>query len=693
MKSAIREFINRIRHQAVLQPGEVATQAMGTTHEFRRWDLDEDTFIFEKTVSQSLNERLSILFVDKKDLRHHAKGFVMTLTRGNHSVAAFPLLDGRFWSLSRIPAARRGDVLMKDILCANIVEGRIELSQRDVPTRKLIAFDAWICSKLGFSLADVEMADRNDQTLDYYRSLGQEWRVRPLAWTQKEMKLALAAAHKRIASKINYFHSTRGVHFLTFPEFQRFAELAQTDLPAFVKGLRELVSVFEGNRYSYTRLPKFRGHHEIEFFGLARGVGVEKLVPQLERLLEAITLNRVGALGIIRQAQEIVTLYSSLLVKHAYADETDPVFIETVYMHITGEIYTTAGEGATASFDDRRTALPGATYVNGRPVYHPGCDERSEIMLANLRGLMSKDESVEYANVFEIRENEDVPIGKGRTRELVFKTDRSPVERRLVVKRLARAGKGYSSYMLSRVGLFRATGIGLSPYYLMLRRRAHSGHRAVDFYIRTRCEGDSLEMIPESYFRSVDDATVEEPSVVLALAALMGDAAAQNMAMKKFDPVSKTPLFGVGKEIYEFDYDIAADRVMPKNVITCSLRGSFGWPDLSHTDENLEKMAAFYLSYYAHSLKQFQQCHSVPMADLAERFMGGFEYRTQAMSYQLSVRRDEFERFDPKLPSSYRWEKRLWFFLWALERQERRLSTLRRKFYARVDVEERELPS
>ena len=690
MKSAIREFINRIRHQAVLQPGKVATQAMGTTHEFRRWDLDEDTFIFEKDVSKSLNERLSILFVDKKDLRHRSKGFVMTLTRGNHSVAAFPLLDGRFWSLSRVPAAHRGDVLTKDILCANIVEGRIELSQRDVSTRKLIAFDSWICSKLGFSLANVEMADRNDQTLDYYRCLGQEWRVRPLAWTQKEMKFALAAAHKRIASKINYFHSTRGVHFLTFPEFQRFSELAQTDLPAFVKGLRELVSVFEGNRYSYTRLPKFRGHHEIEFFGLARGVGVEKLVPQLERLLEAITLNRVGALGIIRQAQEIVTLYSSLLVKRAYADETDPVFIETVYIHITGEIYTKAGEGATAAFDDRRTALPGATYVDGRPVYHPGCDERSEIMLANLRGLMSKDESVQYANVFEIRENEEVPIGKGRTRELVYKTDRSPVERRLVVKRLARASKGYSSYMLSRVGLFRAIGVGLSPYYLMLRRRAHSGHRAVDFYIRTRCEGDSLEMIPESYFKSVDDATVEEPSVVLALAALMGDAAAQNMAMKKFDPITKTPLFGVGKEIYEFDYDIAADRVIPKNVITCSLRGSFGWPDLSHTDENLNKMAAFYLSYYAHSLKQFQQAHSVPMADLAERFMGGFEYRTQAMSYQLSVRRDEFERFNPKLPSSYRWQKKLWFFLWALERQERRLPSLRRKFFARVEVEEQE---
>ena len=690
MKSAIREFINRIRHQAVLQPGKVATQAMGTTHEFRRWDLDEDTFIFEKDVSKSLNERLSILFVDKKDLRHRSKGFVMTLTRGNHSVAAFPLLDGRFWSLSRVPAAHRGDILTKDILCANIVEGRIELSQRDVPTRKLIAFDSWICSKLGFSLANVEMADRNEQTLDYYRCLGQEWRVRPLAWTQKEMQFALAAAHKRIASKINYFHSTRGVHFLTFPEFQRFSDLAQTDLPAFVKGLRELVSVFEGNRYSYTRLPKFRGHHEIEFFGLARGVGVEKLVPQLERLLEAITLNRVGALGIIRQAQEMVTLYSSLLVKHAYADETDPVFIETIYIHITGEIYTKAGEGATAAFDDRRTALPGATYVNGRPVYHPGCDERSEIMLANLRGLMSKDESVEYANVFEIRENEDVPIGKGRTRELVYKTDRSPVERRLVVKRLARASKGYSSYMLSRVGLFRAIGVGLSPYYLMLRRRAHSGHRAVDFYIRTRCEGDSLEMIPESYFKSVDDATVEEPSVVLALAALMGDAAAQNMAMKKFDPITKTPLFGVGKEIYEFDYDIAADRVMPKNVITCSLRGSFGWSDLSHTDENLNNMAAFYLSCYAHSLKQFQQAHSVPMADLAERFMGGFEYRTQAMAYQLSVRRDEFERFNPKLPSSYRWEKKLWFFLWALERQERRLPSLRRKFFARVEVEEQE---
>ena len=41
---------------------------------------------------------------------------------------------------------------------------------------------------------------------------------------------------------------------------------------------------------------------------------------------------------------------------------------------ITGEIYAVVGEGSTPAFDDRRTALPGATFVNGRSVPHPGED-------------------------------------------------------------------------------------------------------------------------------------------------------------------------------------------------------------------------------------------------------------------------------------------------------------------------------
>lgn len=684
--NAIRAFLGRVRKSGRRRPGRVATVAMGRAREFEAWDVGEDTYIFEVGIAHHLAEHPSVLMVEKSCLARRASGRVMTMTTGNHSVAAFPLLDGRFWRLSHVPAAKRGDVLMHSILCANVVGGRIEISQRDITTKSLVKADEWLLGASGFALPDIVMGERNDSTLDHYRSLGQEWRVKPLAWTETEMKVALAASRKRISSKVTYYHSMKGVHFLSFPEFRRFAELAATAPEEFVKALREMVSVYEGNQHSFTRMPKYRGHHEIELFGLKRGVALERIIPEMERLMESIALGRIESAAVASRIGEIAALYETQLTKPQLADESSPEFVETLYMCITGEVYSVVGEGSTPAFDDRRTALPGATFVDGRPVFHPGADDRTEVLLSNLRALMSKDEIVEYANVYELRgEDGDVPIGKGRTREIVFKTNRTPLEQSRVVKRLSQAKKGYSSYMLARIEAFKALGIALSDYRI-LRRRAKTGRRPVDYFIRNRLEGEPMASIPANYFCSADDASVEEKEVVLALAALMGDAAAQNMAMKKFDPATETPLYGVGKEIYEFEYDIAAGRVVPKKVSTCSIRGSFGWPCLDFTDENLHALASFYLGFFAHAVKDYQRRHAVSMREVAERFFGGFEYRTHAMEWQLSVMRDRFENFRPGLPPGYGFEKKWRFVMWSLERQERRLSTLRRMFFEKVEM-------
>ena len=123
---------------------------------------------------------------------------------------------------------------------------------------------------------------------------------------------------------------------------------------------------------------------------------------------------------------------------------------------------------------------------------------------------------------------------------------------------------------------------------------------------------------------------------------------------------------------------------MPKKVATCSIRGSFGWPDLSFTDQNVNAFASFYFTHFAHALKDFCRHHTVPMADLAERFMSGFEFRTRAMAWQLSVMRDGFESFSPPVPPAYRFAEKWRFAMWALERQERRLPLLRKMFFERV---------
>ena len=680
--SVVRQFIDRIKTQGVRRREVVRTTFLGRERSFEAYDVGTDTFIFEKGVERHLKEHPSVLLVEKRHLRPRAKGRVMTVSTGNHAVAALPLMDGRFWKLSCLASDRCSAVLTKGILCANVVGDTLELSQREIGTADLVSSDAWLTETVGFSTRDVVMAERNEMTLDYYRRRGEEWRVKPLAWTEREMRVALAASRKRIGSKICYYHSARGVHFLTYAEFSRFAALAETEPEAFVQGLRELAGVYEGNDSSFVRMPKHRGHHEIEFFGLRRGVALQRLVPEVEDLMADVAHGRTGQLGVIQRAQEIASLYKSLLTHPGLADETSRQFTEMLYMCITGEIYAVVGEGSTPAFDDRRTALPGATFVGGRPVLHPGADDRTEVLLSNLRGLMSKDELIEYANVYELRADDSAePLGKGQTREVVYKTNFRPLENSLVEKRLSRTLPGYGAYMMARIGALRALGIALSDFYLLLRRRAGMGRRPSDYYIRRRCEGEPMDAIPATYFRSSEDAAVEDAEVVLALAALMGDAAAQNMAMKKYDPASKSPLYGVGKEIYEFEYDIVHERVAPKKVSTCSIRGSFGWPSREYTDENLDAIARFYLGHYAAALKAYRQRHpTVPLADLAQRFMGGFEFRTHALEWQLSVMRDRFEAFRPDVPARYEFADTWRFVMWSLERQVRRLPALRRLF-------------
>lgn len=690
--SAIRQFLRRVKASGAKRERAVRTVAMGVTRTFDAYDVGPDTFVFERGVGARLSARASVLIVEKAALRRRARGRVLTLTTGNHAVAAMPLLDGRFWRLSTLKPDARGDALLRRVLCANVTGDTVEISQRDVPTADVVKADAWLVGTVGFSFADVVMGERNEATLEHYRRLGQEWRVKPLAWTENEMRVALAASRKRIGSGLSYYHSARGVHWLTFPEFARFAALAESDLPAFLRGLKELVGVYEGNRVSFLRQPKYRGHHEIEFFGVLRGVASERLVPALERLMEGVALGRLGQLGVIQQAQEAVALYRTLLARPALADESSRDFAETLYMHITGEVYAVMGEGTTPAFDDRRTALPGATFVDGRPVLHPGADARTEVLVANLRGFMSKDEVVEYANVYELRTKDvDAPLGQGDTREIVYKTSRRPLEDSLVEKRLAGSGRGYSSYLLSRIGALRSLGIGLSDYYQLLKHRPGRRHGSHEHYIRRRCEGEPMDAIPANYFQSADGSGAEEKEVVLSLASLMGDAAAQNLVMKKYDAATGTPLYGVGKEIYEFEYDLVREMVVPKRVSTCSVRGSFGWPDLSFTDANLDALTNFYLGYFAHAVKAYQKRHPcATMAEVAERFMSGFEFRIHALEWQLSVLRDKFEAFDPDVPARFRFAAKWRFALWALERHDRRLPRLRRLFFEKVRVVEAE---
>ena len=689
MKWSVKQLLARFRRLGSRRRKRVETRAMGRVRRFCAYDLGDDTFVFEKDVLAHLDAHASVLIVAKRDLRHGGgPGYVMTVTAGNHSVAALPLLQGLFWDLCHLPQQKRGDVMMHAVLCANVVDGKLEVSQRDVPCGLLAAIDDWLTGTLKFAYSDVVMLERNDQTLEHFRRRGQEWRVKPLAWTEREMSVALAASRKRISTGLRYYHGTRGVHFLSYAGFHALAEQAKTDFAAFRDGLHELVSVFEGHSTSFLRQPKFHGHHEIELFGLRRGVALERIVPGLELLMERIELHRVTQEEAAGRIAEIDAFYRSQLTRPELADDTSQAFVETLYMYLTGEIYSVMGEGAVPAFDDRRTALPGARFENGRPVFDPLCDARSEVLLSNLRAMMSRDEFVEYANVYELRTDgseTDAPIGTGRTREVVYKTNRRPVVSSFVEKRLARSGRGYGSYVIARAQAFKALGVNLPDYRLLRRRSGEKLQRCLDYFIRTRCEGEPLADIPANYLQLAGEFggadAGEDPQVILALASLVGDAAAQNLAMKKYDPATHSPVFGVGKEVYRFGFDVTAGRLMPLSVSCCSMRGVMGWPDVSLTDRNLEAIVAFYLAVYAKALAAFAARHPVcAREELGARFLAGFEFRLRAMEWEFTVQRDDFEAFDPHLGGRYGFLPKWRFALWALERHVRRIDYLRRRF-------------
>lgn len=674
MTGPLYSFLRRVKSKGRLRQETIEIGSMGRKRFFRAFDVSGDTFIIEEGLAKYYCDRPSVLITPKSSLRRGGTGWVMTISSGNHSTAAFPLLDGRFWRLSSIPSEKRSSVLMEEILCANIVEGRLELSQRDVSSQRLEKADQWLIEKLRLPMNAIVFIDRNLHTLEHYRSLGQDWRVKPLAWTEKEMRVALGASRRRISSAIVYYHTARGIHFLSFSEFNRFAELASTDLKAFKIALHELVGVFEGNKVSFMRLHRHRGHHEIELFGLMRGVSHENIVPMLESLAEDIALDRVNRLDTVQRIQEIVAIYEKLLTRPELAEENSPAFIETMYMYITGEVYAVAGEVSTPAFDDRRTALPGASFKANKPKYHPGADARTKMLLSNLKDLLSKDETIEYANVYELRgeEGEDVPIGMGTTREIAFKTNRRPLEKALVEKALSKCARGYAGYMLSRVEGFKALGVALAEYKILRRSAGRSG-KLVDFYIRTRCEGEPIDSIPAHYYLNQEDSNTEDTNIVIEMAQLIGDAAAQNMVMKKYDPATGEPVFGVGKEIYEFSYDIARHRHIPRAVSICSLRCSFGWDDLSTTDDNFAALTSYYLRHYAKALSAFAAKHTVSIEVLADKFLDGFAARTEAMEWHRSVLADKFNSFQPKLPSQYAFDAKWRFAMWSLERQKREL--------------------
>ena len=701
----IRAFLRNLAAGAERRADAVSTSAWGRTRSFVRYDLFDDTFIFEEGILDRLENKDSVVLVPKAALRRggagpdgaRAFGHVMTVASGNHAVTSLPLLDGRFWGLSDLPPEEQSDALARRLVCANVVGDTFELSQRGVSTADLVEMDDWL-QELGFPMKRVVLADRVDETIDFYARRGQEWRIKPLAWTLEEMEQALRSSVSRIHSPIRYYHNVRGVHFLTYSNFRAWGALLKTDPAGFLQGLDELCGTSSDQPVCNLLLPKFQKHREIEFFGMAAGLAAQTLVPAvLDLWKHAGSIDPADRRAVADAAERFAALdetFRSHLADPAFADESTPKFLETIYRYLTGEIYQDEHDSLSRAFDDLRTALPGATYSLGNRYDHDGADARTLAILDSLDAGISHGDRIEYVNVYEIRSvTERVRLGLGKTREIVFKTMWSPLPRRLVEKRLARRSTGYGAYTLARIEAFRALGVSYGRHRLLARSDGATGD--VHYFTRSRYPGTPFSQLPDSSFHDRDERTgtynpeSESPDIVRATIRLMGGAAAENLVLKKYTK-DGSARFAEGKEIVEFGFDIHYGKEMPLKIHLCSVRGTLGWPDLSKTDANLATCFDFYLDAYARVAAAYAGRHPALDAwDVADAFWEGFAARTRVLHWNYMGRREQFDSFAPRLFGDYRFAEKWDFALWALVAQRDRLPELgelfRVKFQRRLD--------
>jgi hypothetical protein len=167
----------------------------------------------------------------------------------------------------------------------------------------------------------------------------------------------------------------------------------------------------------------------------------------------------------------------------------------------------------------------------------------------------------------------------------------------------------------------------------------------------------------------------------------MGEAAAENVVLKKLTPDSDTNRYGEGKEIIEFGYDIRHGKEMPVKVWLCSIRGTMGWPDFECSDRNLHEAMERYLDAFARVVVAYARQHPcVTRDDLVTAFMEGFGAKTRELCWNYTSRREQFDSYNPMLFGDYHFAPRWKFVLWSLVQQRQRLDELGVLFRQRVEA-------
>ena len=689
MTSEIKTFLKMLIAEAHEREEKLTFKAWGKERTFVAFDLFDDTFIFEDGIWDNLENKDSVILVPKSAFsppnpegkKRRTFGNIMTVSSGNHAVTSIPLLMGQFWDIPGVPEEQRSDTLVKRLVCANVVGNTIEISQRDVATPDVVEMDDWL-QALGCPMRSVVLIDRIDSTLQYYNKRGQEWRIKPLAWTFSEMNAAIRSSISHMHSCIKYYHNVKGVHFLTYKNFCTWGEQIEENYSEFLSGLTELAGTSELTQVPNLLLSKYRTHHEVELFGLPDGVAERIIIPELIELYKEVNEEKYQPHDVRERFNAIESTFRASLLEPGLLEEDSPDFIQNLYRNITGQVYFDETYGLVSSaFDDMRTALPGATYMLGNRFIHDGADARTIAILDVLEREISHGDRIEHVNIYEIRSiTEKTHLGEGKSREIVFKTMWNPKDTRIIEKRLAHSSTGYGAYTLARVSAFRSLGISYGRHRLIARNDGAAGD--IHYFTRARYPGIPFNKIPKMLFCNRDlntgkyDLSKESADIVRALIRLLGGSAAEAMILKKYRKGQENH-YCDSKEIIEFGYDVRYGKEMPIGLHLCSIRGTMGWEDTSLTEDNLLKMFDFFMSEFVKTVKKYADDHPIlSRYDIADAFFEGFSAKTREVNWKYMNRREQFDTYSPRVYGDYRFAEKWEFVLWSLQEQRKRLDYL-----------------
>lgn len=687
-------------------------------HTFQRYELGNDTLIIEQGILRGHTDlRRSMTYMPKRKVHGGRKGLIITITLGDFSTIIGLLLHAKIYKLSYLPKKLHSSVVRESIVLIGIEDDGFRIFQRETDFPLLIQADTWL-QQHGVPLNHILFPENTTESKRYCEVLGQMWRLIPPAYTDEEIKNVLDQALQYGECDCQYYTSHRGVLYLTYWAFMYVGALADTDFKAFRQCLKEWVTLQNGAILSNMRSWKNKKNNKrmVELFGLSHEQADRFIIPSLERLMEYITLGKMTPKDASLTFQGIGLLFKQLLNNPYEAHKDQLETINALYRLIMDELDTENRNHL--HFNQRRIALPGATFLEGEIKWHPGIDEQTKGCINYLLDRLNHDEKMSFINVYTVRSSKSLN-SDGASREIVYKTNTMPLPISLIEKELVSRRQKYGSYMLARAKAFKTLGIAYPDFQLVAHTGAYGRkgkeesetnenvnvsdvnekdandnkkRKKAEYFLRTRCQGEPLTSIHESFFRSIpstaprsllqEEELPEDQGIVLALAKLYGQAAGMNLIVKKFIPEGRTCKYGQGKEIFAFEYDTVHQRERPVSVQVCSVRGTMGWPDSSQTQRNLNKVYFFYFPVYAEKLCDYwlQHRRTCSLNSLATAFFDGIEEEVLARYWHYQQKRDDFDSHNPEIPVAYQFPEKWRFALWTLECHARDIDGLRKNF-------------